>query len=275
MRWPSGAITAHCSGAHQRMHMAMSLCSGPQHGAADARRAPHDTRQKKKRRRCRHNVATVGQLAARRKAVHVPHRARRRRTQNDTKEVDEADSAAWTGPLHVESRPRCPRCLPCVLLSKKVPAADPNHRSDVVLEHSSRSDAHEPRCRPRRRQLPFSFLRSLADACIDAGTNVTSPQAHGHGSGRDCGSTSPCRLSGASPEVRRRPASKRTSATASARNRPKTLRPTTAGVFGGERSATCFSRDGTRLTGHQMVQTEQFFFSRVLFKVSLWVGQPC
>ena len=236
MRWPSGAITAHCSGAHQRMHMAMSLCSGPQHGAADARRAPHDTRQKKSAAdAATTSPPSVSSQRAERPSTFptvlavVVRKTTQKRSMRPTAPHGLA-RCMWRA-VHV-AQDACRACCCRRRYLRQTQTTAP-----VVLEHSSRSGAHEPRCRPRRRQLPFSFLRSLADARINAGTNVTSPQARGHGSGRDCGSTSPCRLSGASPEVRRRPASKRTSATASARNRPKTLRPT-RGVFGGERSAT-------------------------------------
>ena len=99
-RRPSGADTARCSGAHERMHTAMSQCSGPQHGAA--------------------------RLAA-------------RRTTQDKQSAADAASAATVSPQRAEGPSALPAVLAVVVVVDAIDLPDSNHRSEAVLEHSRRS----------------------------------------------------------------------------------------------------------------------------------------
>ena len=104
MRRPSGAITAHCSGAHQRTRMAMSLCSGPQHGAPRLARA---ARHKTKKAPPKPPAPPPSTLSATRGC------------------------------------PRCSPCPFLLRMVPATHTTYSNHRSEAVLEHSHRSGAHE------------------------------------------------------------------------------------------------------------------------------------
>ena len=99
-RRSSGTETPRCSGAHQRMRMAMSLCSGPQHVASERRHRTQTTRKK---------------AASTPPAPPTPARCAPR------------------------ARPRCPPCSSCPLSCEHVDHAFTNHCSEAVLEHSRRS----------------------------------------------------------------------------------------------------------------------------------------
>ena len=100
----SGAITAHCSGAHQRMRMAVSLCSGPQH-ALQGRRHTQTTQKNK---------------------------------------APQKPPAPPPSPLSApRGRPRCPPCPFLSRMVPATHTTDSNHRSEAVLEHSHRSGAQE------------------------------------------------------------------------------------------------------------------------------------
>ena len=136
-RRPSGADTARCSGAHERMHTAMSQCSGPQHGAA--------------------------RLAA-------------RRTTQDKQSAADAASAATVSPQRAEGPSALPAVLAVVVVVDAIDLPDSNHRSEAVLEHSrrsgrSRSLAISKACSisttadDKLRALPLHTVGSAAPSC--------------------------------------------------------------------------------------------------------------
>ena len=125
MRRPSGAITAHCSGAHQRMGMAVSLCSGPQHTAAEAAATQH------------------------------AHDANK-------KSAADAASAATVSPQRAERPSSLPAVLAVLVVVDAIDLPDSIHRSEAVLEHSRRSGSRE---RDVALALPCSLWRSPSCNC--------------------------------------------------------------------------------------------------------------
>ena len=87
-----GAITAHCSGAHQRMRMAMSLCAQAL------------------------NMAPRGGRGA-------------RRTTQDKKSAADAASAETASPLRAKRPSMLPTVLAVLVVVEAIDLPDSNHRS--------------------------------------------------------------------------------------------------------------------------------------------------